>query len=298
MNRLTKLLVIDPQNDFCDIPEGELPMLVKDSERNEVIARPALAVPGGNADMTRLAAFIRQAGSALNDITVTMDSHPYVAIERTTFWLDASGNEVAPFTQITAQNVKDGVYRVRGGNRIEPVSQKPLTERVIDLLTRLEGEGRYTLMVWPVHCVTGTWGANIHSVIAAELATWELQAPWPVRKVQKGEYPLAEHYGVFEAETPIFEVPSTRFNADLHFKLTFGVDLLFVAGEASSHCVAASVDQMVKARHGDAEGIVLLTDCMSPVAGFEQHAADFLARSAAAGAQLMTAKQALELLSQ
>jgi nicotinamidase-related amidase len=237
--------------------------------------------------MQRLANFIAQSGSAINDITVTMDSHPYVAIERATFWMDAEGKEVAPFTEITADDVLGGRYRVRNGDRIEPVSQKMLTARVIDLLVQLEAAGRYKLMVWPVHCVTGTWGANIHHDVADALAKWELDSRWPVRKVQKGEYELAE--------PPIYEVPSTRFNADLAMKMSHGVDVLFVGGQASSHCVAASVDQLVKFQRG-AHNIVLLTDCMSPVPGFEAQADAFFQRSAAAGAKLMTTQQALSLL--
>lgn len=288
--KTTHLLIIDPQNDFCDLPDSLLPNLGGE------ILKPALAVAGAHADMERLAAFIGKAAPALSDVTVTLDSHPFVAIERPTFWRDAAGQEVAPFTQITAACVAAGAYVPVNGNRIEPISGKPLTERVIELLTRLEQAGRYTLMVWPVHCVTATWGANIHTSVDRALRSWERTAAAPVRKVHKGEYPLVEQYGVFEAETPLFEVPSTRFNGALASSLTDGVDLLLVAGEASSHCVAASVDQLLRYRKGDGKGIVLITDCMSPVAGFEQAEKDFFARAQAAGVALRTAEQVLDML--
>ena len=42
-------------------------------------------------------------------------------------------------------------------------------------LRNLEQGGRYRLMVWPVHCVLGTWGHNIHDDVADELAHWEQQ---------------------------------------------------------------------------------------------------------------------------
>src|SRR5690606_14151835 len=99
-----------------------------------------------------------------------------------------------------------------------------------------EAGGRHKLVVWPVHCVTGTWGHNIHDNVSQALNEWELLTRGTVRKVLKGEYPWSEHYGIFEADTPLENVPGTRFNAALAQELTKGVDLLLVAGEASSHC--------------------------------------------------------------
>src|SRR5688572_10588714 len=87
-----RLLIIDPQNDFCDIPGAALP------------------VPGANADMRRLAGLMQQARGKLTDITVTLDSHASVGIERTTFWTAANGKPVAPFTQIVASDVRAGRF--------------------------------------------------------------------------------------------------------------------------------------------------------------------------------------------
>lgn len=293
MTRTAKLLVIDPQNDFCDIPADLLPMA--GGQPGRVTETPALAVSGAHADMLRTADFITQAGRALAGITVTLDWHPFVAIERTTFWQDADGREVAPFTPITAADVSAGKYVPVNGDRIEPLSGKPLTARVIELLGRLEAAGRYTLMVWPVHCVAGTWGANIHRSVADALAQWERGADAPVIKAHKGQYFLTEHYGAFEAETPLAEVPSTQFDTALARGLTEGVDTLFVAGEASSHCVSASVDQLIGYRR-TGKGIVLITDCMSPVSGFAAQADAFLARARDAGSETLTAAQALQRL--
>ena len=293
---LAKLLVIDPQNDFCDIPQNELPVIGHRSIGGlqiEVTERPALPVAGAHFDMLRLADFVKAAGERLNRIVVTLDSHPFVAIERTTFWQDAQGQEVQPFTQITASSVRQGAFSPVNSDRSEPISGKPLRAAVIDLLDRLEAAGRFTLMAWPVHCVTATWGANIHRALAEELAQWERSSSFPVRKVLKGEYPLAEHYGAFEAETPLFEVPSTRFNGDLADELR--CDVLFVGGEASSHCVATSVEQLIRYRK-TGEGIVLLTDCMSPVAGFEQDAKAACEQAVQAGAKLMTSSEAIAFL--
>src|SRR5690606_23851580 len=156
------------------------------------------------------------------------------------------------------------------------------------------------------HCVTGTWGHNIHGEVSQALNDWELLTHGTARKVLKGEYPWSEHYGVFEADTPLENVPGTQFNTALAQSLTQGVDLLLVAGEASSHCVAASADQLLSAiqtgripKPDSGFEIALLIDCMSPVSGFEQVERDFITRATAAGVKLTTAQEALaELLAQ
>lgn len=269
----THLLIIDPQNDFCDIPENLLP----------AGNAPALAVPGAHADMLRLATFLTSAGQAFDGVTITLDSHPYVAVERTTMWVDALGAEVAPFTEISLADFDAGKFRVR---------YERLAKKVRTMLAQLNTDGK-TLRVWPVHCVTGTWGHNVHSAVNAALCEWEVGSGKAVKKVLKGEYPLAEHFGVFEAETPIANIESTQFNNALADSLTYKVDRLFIAGEAGSHCVAESVRQLIAFRGGDASGIVLLVDCMSPVTGCEGAQAHFIAEAIAAGAVAMTVEQAL-----
>ncbi|WP_326542217.1 cysteine hydrolase [Pseudorhodoferax sp.] len=296
MTQPAKLLLIDAQNDFCDTPENLRPVVgeaVVDGRRVPLREAPALAVAGAHADMLRMAAFIANAGPRLDHIVATLDAHPSVAIERTTFWRGADGRDVAPFTEITARSVLDGTHTPAGPDRIDPVSGQRLRDRVLELLGRLEQAGRFRLMAWPVHCVTATWGAALHPAIAQALNGWERASLTPVHKVHKGQYALAEHYGVFEAETPLAEVASTCFNHALADELRCA--LLFVGGEASSHCVATSYDQLV-AHRGTGAGIVLLSDCMSPVAGFEAAHAAFFDRARAAGSLLMPAAQALELL--
>src|SRR5437868_4210227 len=106
MKTATQLLIIDPQNDFCDVPVGYRPV----DPLTDTAAAPALPVAGAHADMLRTAQFISAAGSWLHEITVTLDSHHQVDIAHPTFWrqggpsqaLGADGGDVPPFTQITA----------------------------------------------------------------------------------------------------------------------------------------------------------------------------------------------------
>lgn len=260
----TRLLIIDPQNDFCDIEGAALP------------------VPGANQDLQRLAGFIESQADRIDGITVTLDSHASVAVERTTFWLDRDGQPVAPFTFITAADVVAGVYRPRDAS---------LTGQVVAMLEQLATAGKGGMVVWPVHCVTGTWGHNIQSDVTRSLAAWEMSHQRAVTKVLKGEYPLTEHFGVFEADAPVAAVPGTQFNTALASSLAEGADVIAIAGQASSHCVAASYDQFMRflARSpASAPRVVLLRDCMSPVPGFENLADDLFDRARAAGTSVMT----------
>lgn len=270
-NMNIRLLIIDPQNDFCDIPGAALP------------------VPGADADMKRLAAFIGRHGQRISGITVTLDSHASVAVERTSFWKRGDGSEVPAFTEVSAADVR--------AHRFLPRNEA-LTEKVLRMLEQLEAGKRYKLMVWPVHCVTGTWGHNIHPAVAESLAQWEFRHQASVRKVLKGEYLLSEHYGVFEAEVPFEDEESTQFNRKLALSLISDADLLLVAGEASSHCVSASVEQLLRFVGGQREHsprIVLLSDCMSPVTGFEAGERAFFEHAQAHGVQRMPVEAVVSL---
>ena len=69
-------------------------------------------------------------------------------------------------------------------------------------------------------------------------------------------------------------------------------DLLLIAGEGSSHCVCASTEHLLQHLLGrQPERIVLLTDCMSPVADFEAQHPTFLDAAQTQGVQLRNSKE-------
>ena len=283
MKTVTQLLIIDPQNDFCDVPATWRPV---DPLTGAVVA-PALPVAGAHADMQRTAALIRAAGSALTDITITLDSHHHVDIAHPTFWQQADASAVTPFTTITAAQVRAGEFQPR-----DPAA----LPRTLDYLDQLESRGRYTLMVWPVHCEIGTWGHGVHADVRAAYNQWEETQLRGVGKVTKGENPWTEHYSAIQAEVPDADDAHTGMNTTLLADLD-RADLLLIAGEASSHCVRATTEHIVANQPGGRPGrIVLLTDCMSPVGGFEAQHAAFLADMRAKGVRLMSSVEALKLV--
>lgn len=277
----THLLIVDPQNDFCDLPFAYCP---HDPLTGELI-HPALPVTGSHADMLRLAGFIRAASHKIDDVTITLDSHHRLDIAHPTFWQQASGGDVAPFTQITAAQVRAGAYAPR---------QAAMLPRALAYLDELEARGRYNLIIWPVHCEIGSWGHNIHTDVRAACNAWE-DAHWKqANKINKGSNPWTEHYSAVMAEVPDSQDAGTQINYDL-LALLAPADTLLIAGEASSHCVKATTEHLVDnlpmhPSRNPAQRIVLLTDCMSPVGGFEAMQASFF--EAMRGRRLLLASSA------
>lgn len=285
------LLIIDPQNDFIDLPEQYLPFGASAAQKvglGREPMTPALPVPGAHLDMLRLADAIKRGSRGLAAITVTLDSHHHWGIERPGFWVQGDGEAVMPFTEITAESVHRGVYRPRNPNALGQVQ---------DYLHALESRGRYQLMVWPVHCEIGTWGHNVHADVRAAYNIWELEQLALVTKVNKGSNPWTEHYSALMAEVPDDNDPATQLNRSLIDALSCS-EQIFVGGEASSHCVKATVEHLVA--HLDPvvlKNIVILTDCMSPVAGFENAHHEFLADMKGRGLQMASAEaMAAELI--
>ncbi|MCU6617649.1 cysteine hydrolase [Achromobacter sp. 77] len=275
MTRSIHLLIVDPQNDFCDLPDSYRPT---DPLTGSAV-EPALPIAGAHADMQRLARFIDATAHALSSITVTLDSHHRLDIAHPTFWRAGNGDPVPPFTPITAAQLRAGEFVPRHDDDVP---------RTLNYLDELEARGRYTLMAWPVHCEIGTWGHNVHADVRAAYGRWEEDRQFIVRKVPKGANPWTEHYSALMAEVPDADDPRSQLNRGLLDSLD-RADLILVAGEAGSHCVKATVEHL--AEHlpgGNLSRIVLLTDCMSPVAGFANAQAGFLHRMRDLGVQQRT----------
>ena len=140
------LLIIDPQNDFCDPTHG------------------SLYVPGADKDMQRLARCVDRIQNRLSDIHVTLDSHHLIDIAHPTFWRDSRGNEPTPFTQITANDLRSGRWITR---------LPSARQRAINYLEELERNNRYPHTIWPPHCLIGSAGHNVYQPLFDSLSRWE-----------------------------------------------------------------------------------------------------------------------------
>lgn len=233
-----QLLIIDPQNDFMDIKGATLPVI------------------GANDDMIRLAGLVDRIGPKLQKIHVTMDSHHLVDIAHPAFWRDTTGKSPDPMTIISAESIKDGTWSPR---------RPKLRGYAIGYAEQLEADGKYQVMVWPPHCLIGSWGHNVQSDLAEALNRWSIARVLNIDFVTKGTNVLTEHYGALLAEVPIANDPSTQLNGRF-LQMLQEADVIVVAGEASSHCVKATVEQVAdNIGEENVKKFQLLTDCMSPV---------------------------------
>ena len=232
------LLVIDPQVDFMDSAGSSLP------------------VNGANEDMKRLAALVARVGHKVEDIHRTLDSHHTIRGGHPGMWRDRDGQLPPPFTLIFAKDIANGIWTPR---------DPQLRLRMSTYAETLEKNGNYNLMVWPEHCKIGSPGHNVQADLLKALEAWERKEFATVNYVTKGANPFTEHYGALMAEVPDPNDPSTMLNSDFLTMLQ-EADIVGVAGEALSHCVKSTVDQIAR-NIGDEhiQKFHILTDCTNPV---------------------------------
>lgn len=249
------LVIIDPQNDFMDIKHdgnGWVGTAMPDG----TIYRSTLPVPGALEDMRRVAKLVNRVGHRLNDIHVTLDSHRVVDVAHPGFWRDSDGKQPAPFTMIFNADIRSGMWAPRN---------QAYRQRMLDYTASLEAAGKFILMIWPEHCLIGSWGHNVVDDLRIPLADWERKNFATIDFVTKGVNTFTEHYGALMAEVPDPTDPSTQLNGQF-LSVLQDADIIGVAGEALSHCVATTIQQIVD-NIGDQhlKKIHILTDCMSPV---------------------------------
>lgn len=249
-----RLLIIDPQNDFCDAPPNPAPAVPGISPHGT--GTGALAVPGAYQDLSRLAGLVRRLGSKIDDIIVTLDSHRTIHIAHPVFWIDGNGRNPPPFTLISAADVEAGLWTPRN---------PAWRQKALDYVRKLADNGRYVLCIWPPHCLIGSAGHAVQPELFAALHRWESDEFAMVNYVTKGSNPFREHYSAVAAEVPDFDDPSTLLNGDLIDALRDS-DLIPVAGEALSHCLLSTVTDIAdNIGEEHIRKFVLLEDCTSPV---------------------------------
>jgi len=250
----TALLIIDPQVDFH---EGG-----------------SLAVAGAKADSSRTAKMIQDHLAEIHQISVTLDSHLKLHIANPFFWKSKDGHHPPPFTPITEKDISDFTW----------VPSRPeLLQHAIEYVRGLDSNKRFTLLVWPEHCLIGTSGHNVVEPLNAALQSWSGHNLDIVNYVNKGTCPLTEMYSGLKADVELKHDESTQLNRKLVARL-LEADRVLICGQALSHCVQFTTRDLVanwpKNRLKD---VCLVEDQCSPVAGFEQAAVDFVADMRAAG---------------
>jgi nicotinamidase-related amidase len=251
------LLLVDVQNTFC-IPEFEL----------FVGGRSGT---GAVDDNRRLCEFIYRNLNAITQISPTMDTHQAMQIFHPIFLVDREGNHPKPLSLITTDDVRRGVWKInpevvqnlKTAHSLDPEFLRHYTET-------LDRGGKYSLTVWPYHAMLGGIG---HALVSAveQAVFFHTIARYAEPDFQiKGDNPVTENYSVVKPEVMDNSngIPVAEKNVALVEKL-MSYDALFVAGQAKSHCVAWTLDDLLgeirEVDHRLAEKVYILEDCMSPV---------------------------------
>ena len=257
------LLLVDPQVDFIH-PDG------------------ALSVPGAVEDTRRTVAWIYRHAAEITTISASLDSHLPTQIFFATWWRDPSGQHPAPFTAISAADVEAG--------RWQPIYE-PTWSR--EYVRALETSAKKLLMIWPYHTLIGTPGHAITPALYEAIAYHSAARRAQPRFVPKGSLPKTEHYSLLEPEVKVPDHPEGGLNTAFLATLA-SYDLVYVAGQAKSHCVLETLASVTRAHQDRPDEIAkwrVLTDCMSSVAhpeiDFDVLAESTLADYAARGLRLV-----------
>lgn len=262
MNEKATLLIIDPQNDFCD-PAG------------------ALYVQGGEHDMARLGKMISENVDAIESINVTLDSHQTVHIAHPIWWVNSEGNHPDPFTVITLDDVNNGTWRA---------TRPDMQDWSKDYVQTLADNKRYALCIWNPHCLIGSEGAAVHPDLYPALLEWENKFR-KVKFVTKGSNFKTEHYSAVKADVEVSGDPTTMLNMQMINLLKRTSGDILIAGEALDFCIANTIRDIAdEFSEDEVKRFVLLEDATSAVnaPGLEHLGEQFVKDMTARGMRIST----------
>ena len=258
-----QLLLIDCQNDFASSNDAY---------------KGSLFVPGADKDMERLSDFINKNNAKIDGINLTLDTHRPNQIFHPSFWINPKIEHPKPFTVISVKDIEDGVWQAENPNYhrralryVKALAEKPL-------------------IIWPYHALEGSVGQALVPCISEAITKWEIDQIGNAKFFYKGDCIFTERYGALESEVPASEENDTLKRNLL--KICKRCTTLIIGGEALSHCVKATCEQLIKAL-GDKfiKKMVLLKDCCSNVGTYEKQGDDFIKDMIERGVRVVTSTE-------
>jgi nicotinamidase-related amidase len=246
------LLAVDVQNTFC-VPGFEL----------FVAGRSGT---GAVEDNRRLCEFIYRNLGAITQVFPSLDTHQAMQVFHAIWLVDEQGNHPEPYTLVSAADVESGRWRANPAVAGALGRDLDYVERHLAHYTRRLSEGgKYDLTIWPYHAMLGGIGHALVSAVEEAFFFHSVARHSQPEFQVKGHEPLTEHYSMLGPE--VTEGPDGdplgEMNTALVEKL-LGFDAVVVAGQAKSHCMAWTIDDLLEVPDL-AERTYLLEDCTSPV---------------------------------
>jgi nicotinamidase-related amidase len=263
--------------------EVEVCLVAVDCQNTFCTAGFELFVPGAPEDCRRLCELVYRNLGRLTEIVATLDTHRAFQIFHAAFLVGQDGRHPPPYTLVSVADVEAGVWRA---------ADRSLQPQLEEYVRALAAGGKYELIVWPYHAMLGGVGHALVSAVEEAFFFHALARDAPTRFELKGNNPLTEHYSALGPE--VGEEPNLALVEHLR-----SFDAVVVAGQAKSHCVAWTVEGLLRLAPELASRLYLLEDCSSPVVvpgavDFTPEADAAFARFAAAGAHVVRSTDPME----
>jgi nicotinamidase-related amidase len=284
------LLAVDVQNTFC-IPDFEL----------FVAGRSGT---GAVDDNRRLCEFVYRNAGTITQVFPSLDTHHAMQVFHALWLVDEEGEHPAPYTLVSAGDVASGRWRMNTAVA-EALDIDPDYARrhLAHYTKRLAEGGKYDLTVWPYHAMLGGIGHALVSAVEEAFFFHSIARQSQPEFQVKGDKPLTEHYSMLGPEVtegPDGDQLGKRNDALVEKLLTF--DAVVIAGQAKSHCVAWTIDDLLtgdEVREQLAPRTYLLEDCTSPVVvpgvvDYTDEADAAFERYAAAGMHVVRSTDSIE----
>jgi nicotinamidase-related amidase len=251
------LLLVDVQNTFC-IPGFEL----------FVGGRSGM---GAVEDNRRLCEFIYRNLSLLTRITATLDTHLAMQIFHPIFLVNDRGEHPGPVTSVSFEDVQRGRWKFNSDLAPSLGIDADYGQRQLEhYVETLKSSAKYDLTIWPYHAMLGGIGHALVSAVEEALFFHTIARNSQADFTIKGDNPLTENYSVLRPE--VMDGPEGEpigHKNDKFIQLLVDSDAVVVAGQAKSHCVSWTVEDLLSDIHSEdvhlAKKVYLLEDCMSPV---------------------------------
>ena len=240
------LLIIDPQNDFTDIPETF----------EKLGSKEGLPVVGAKGDFTNIINMLKgPMGNLIDEIHISLDSHNVTHIGHVGFWKRSDNEPVEPGVVFKVEIVEnaDGTkkkkivnkhkyeaavktieeYRDQNDllqeeanklkyedagktiNNEEYQAQKPeLQEWAIKYIEKMAENKKPDPLIWNKHCIKGSPGWMVYQPLWNAIITWRDTRkngnnPRKLYVHEKGGNDLCEMYSIMQAEVTYEELLAT-----------------------------------------------------------------------------------------
>ncbi len=237
-----------------------------------------LPVPNAIDDTRRTIEWLYHNIQTVTHIAASLDTHMPFHIFYPSWWQNDKGEHPAPYTVITADEVHRGVWKAI----TDP-------EWSVYYVETLESVGKKQLMIWPFHCMEGTVGRALVPALSEAIVYHSAARMDQPTYLTKGTIAHTEFYSVVEPEVKYPNHPDGGINVKF-LEIVAEFDLIYVAGQARSHCVLETMNSVMRHFANRPEVINklrFLDDCTSSIPGFEEATEAQIAYFAKRGMQLV-----------